>query len=171
LRKLFSNPMDLNSAPTGNTCFILTEIYESKAGILITLSRPMRVGKTSPRFSSGWRSAKSCLCLQLPSSTPSGEGSRFIEAKPRAADGGSPRRVAFPPQLRHNCRLWLSLHSTTLMSSSPISRGRSPSIRSCLASPLSSGRLSRASCLARQRHPAGAFDSPSAWLLPDREHR
>jgi hypothetical protein len=28
-----SNPMDLNSAPTGNTCFILTEIYESKAGV------------------------------------------------------------------------------------------------------------------------------------------
>jgi hypothetical protein len=25
-----SNPLDLNSAPTGNTCFILTEIYESK---------------------------------------------------------------------------------------------------------------------------------------------
>jgi hypothetical protein len=29
-----SNPMDLNSAPTGNTCFVLTEIYESKAGVL-----------------------------------------------------------------------------------------------------------------------------------------
>jgi hypothetical protein len=29
-----SNPMDLNSPPTGNTCFILTEIYESKAGVL-----------------------------------------------------------------------------------------------------------------------------------------
>jgi hypothetical protein len=28
-----SNPLDLNSAPTGNTCFILTEIYESKAGV------------------------------------------------------------------------------------------------------------------------------------------
>ena len=27
-----SNPMDLNSAPTDNTCFVLTEIYESKAG-------------------------------------------------------------------------------------------------------------------------------------------
>ena len=30
----FSNPMDLNSAPTGNTCFVLSEIYESKAGVL-----------------------------------------------------------------------------------------------------------------------------------------
>ena len=26
--------MDLNSAPTGNTCYVLTEIYESKAGPL-----------------------------------------------------------------------------------------------------------------------------------------
>ena len=25
--------MDLNSAPTGNTCFVLTEIYESKADV------------------------------------------------------------------------------------------------------------------------------------------
>src|SRR6266403_4382120 len=29
-----SNPMDLNSAPTGNTCFVLTEIYDSKAGVI-----------------------------------------------------------------------------------------------------------------------------------------
>ena len=29
-----SNPMDPNSAPTGNTCFVLSEIYESKAGVL-----------------------------------------------------------------------------------------------------------------------------------------
>ena len=28
-----SNPMDLNSAPTGNTCFILSEIYETEAGV------------------------------------------------------------------------------------------------------------------------------------------
>ena len=28
-----SNPMDLNSVPTGNTCFILTEIYETEAGV------------------------------------------------------------------------------------------------------------------------------------------
>ena len=26
-------PMDLNSAPTGNRCFVLTEIYESIAGV------------------------------------------------------------------------------------------------------------------------------------------
>lgn len=28
-----SNPMDPGSAPTGNTCFVLTEIYESEAGV------------------------------------------------------------------------------------------------------------------------------------------
>jgi hypothetical protein len=31
--KELSNPADLDSAPTGNTCFVLTEIYESKAGV------------------------------------------------------------------------------------------------------------------------------------------
>jgi len=29
-----SNPMDPNSDPTDNTCFVLSEIYESKAGVL-----------------------------------------------------------------------------------------------------------------------------------------
>ena len=28
-----SNPMDPNSATTGNTCFILSEIYETEAGV------------------------------------------------------------------------------------------------------------------------------------------
>jgi hypothetical protein len=28
-----SNPMDLKSAPTGNTYFVLTEIYETEAGV------------------------------------------------------------------------------------------------------------------------------------------
>ena len=32
--KELSDPADLNSAPTGNTCFVLTEIYETKAGVL-----------------------------------------------------------------------------------------------------------------------------------------
>jgi hypothetical protein len=31
--KELSNPMDTNSAPTGNTCFVLTEIYETEAGV------------------------------------------------------------------------------------------------------------------------------------------
>src|ERR1700745_4195634 len=29
-----SNPVDPTSAPTGNTCFILNEIYEGRAGVL-----------------------------------------------------------------------------------------------------------------------------------------
>jgi hypothetical protein len=29
-----SNPLDPNSAPTGNTCFILSEIYETGAGVV-----------------------------------------------------------------------------------------------------------------------------------------
>jgi hypothetical protein len=29
-----SNPVDLNSAPTGNTLFILNEIYETNAGVV-----------------------------------------------------------------------------------------------------------------------------------------
>src|SRR5947209_7995922 len=29
-----SNPLDINSAPTGNTCFVLTEIYEGRAGFV-----------------------------------------------------------------------------------------------------------------------------------------
>ena len=28
-----SNPMDPKSAPTGNTCFVLTETYETEAGV------------------------------------------------------------------------------------------------------------------------------------------
>lgn len=28
-----SNPLDASSAPTGNTCFILSEVYESEAGV------------------------------------------------------------------------------------------------------------------------------------------
>ena len=30
----FSDPTDFDSAPTGNTCFVLSEIYESEAGVL-----------------------------------------------------------------------------------------------------------------------------------------
>ncbi len=34
-----SNPMDPNSAPTGNTCFILSEIYETEAGVVDHMQR------------------------------------------------------------------------------------------------------------------------------------
>ena len=39
-----SNPTDLDSAPTGNTCFILSEIYESKAGVLDHFEQTMSWG-------------------------------------------------------------------------------------------------------------------------------
>ena len=29
-----SNPLDSNSSPTGNVCFVLTEVYESEAGVV-----------------------------------------------------------------------------------------------------------------------------------------
>ena len=47
---------------------------KAKLVFSITLSREMRIGETPTRFASGWRSAKSRLCPQLPSSTRSGEG-------------------------------------------------------------------------------------------------
>jgi hypothetical protein len=37
-----SDPMDLNSAPTGNTCFVLTEIYDGKAGVVDHLEQTFR---------------------------------------------------------------------------------------------------------------------------------
>ena len=68
-----SNPMDVNSAPTDNTCFILSEIYESKAGVLDHFKQGNENWGDVHAFSSGWRSAKSRLCPQLPSLTRSGE--------------------------------------------------------------------------------------------------
>ena len=37
-----SNPMDPNSAPTGNTCFILSEVYESEAGVVDHFQQAMK---------------------------------------------------------------------------------------------------------------------------------
>jgi hypothetical protein len=36
--------MDLNSAPTGNTCFVLSEIYETRAGVLDHFEQTMSWG-------------------------------------------------------------------------------------------------------------------------------
>ncbi len=36
-----SNPFDTNSAPTGNTCFILSEVYETEAGVTDHFARAM----------------------------------------------------------------------------------------------------------------------------------
>ena len=45
-----SNPMDLNSAPTGNTCFILTEIYETEAGVADHFQQATASWKDFPAF-------------------------------------------------------------------------------------------------------------------------
>ena len=36
-----SNPLDPTSAPTGNTCFILSEVYETEAGVSDHLQQAM----------------------------------------------------------------------------------------------------------------------------------
>ena len=41
---------DLDSAPTGNTCFVLTEIYESKAGVLDHIKQAHENWGRPPRF-------------------------------------------------------------------------------------------------------------------------
>lgn len=43
-----SNPMDANSAPTGNTCFVLTEIYETEAGVADHFQQAMASWKDFP---------------------------------------------------------------------------------------------------------------------------
>ena len=43
-----SNPMDANSAPTGNTCFVLNEIYESEAGVADHFQQAMASWKDFP---------------------------------------------------------------------------------------------------------------------------
>ena len=45
-----SNPMDPNSAPTGNTCYILNEIYESEAGIADHFQKAMEGWQDFPAF-------------------------------------------------------------------------------------------------------------------------
>jgi hypothetical protein len=43
-----SNPMDLSSAPTGNTSFVLTEIYETEAGVADHIQQSMASWKDFP---------------------------------------------------------------------------------------------------------------------------
>jgi len=43
-----SNPMDSQSAPTGNTCFVLTEIYETEAGVADHFQQAMASWKDFP---------------------------------------------------------------------------------------------------------------------------
>jgi hypothetical protein len=43
-----SNPLDPNSAPTGNTCFVLSEIYETGAGVTDHFQQAMASWKEFP---------------------------------------------------------------------------------------------------------------------------
>lgn len=45
-----SNPMDLSSEATGNTCFVLTEVYEAKAGVADHLQQTVESFKLLPDF-------------------------------------------------------------------------------------------------------------------------
>ena len=52
-----SNPMDPNSATTGNTCYILSEIYESEAGVADHFQQAMSNWQDFRPWVSGWRNA------------------------------------------------------------------------------------------------------------------
>jgi hypothetical protein len=43
-----SNPMDPNSTPTGNTCFVLSEIYETREGVTDHFQQTMANWKDFP---------------------------------------------------------------------------------------------------------------------------
>lgn len=43
-----SNPMDPSAAPTGNTCFVLTEVYETEAGVADHFAQAMASWKDFP---------------------------------------------------------------------------------------------------------------------------
>jgi hypothetical protein len=46
--KELSNPMDTNSAPTANTCFVLTEVYETEVGVANHFEMAMESWKDFP---------------------------------------------------------------------------------------------------------------------------
>ncbi len=45
-----SNPMDASSAPTGNTCFVLSEVYETAAGVADHFEQAMASWEDFPAF-------------------------------------------------------------------------------------------------------------------------
>ena len=45
-----SNPMDPDSAPTGNTCFVLSEIYETEAGVADHVEQAQASWEDFPAF-------------------------------------------------------------------------------------------------------------------------
>ena len=67
------NPLDPSAGVTGNTCYVLNEIYESEAGVRTTSRRRCPAGKTSRLLSSGWGSARPRWFRRRRSLTRSGE--------------------------------------------------------------------------------------------------
>ena len=61
-----SNPMDLNSAPTGNTCFILTEIYETEAGVADHFQQATASWKDFPAFGQWMEKCKVTVVAAAP---------------------------------------------------------------------------------------------------------
>lgn len=53
-----SNPFDMGSAPTGNTCFILNEIYESEAGVTDHFAQAMEGWKDFPALGAWMQKCK-----------------------------------------------------------------------------------------------------------------
>ena len=61
-----SNPWDLNSASTGNTCFILTEIYETKAGVADHLQQAAASWKDFPALGKWMEKCKVTIVAAAP---------------------------------------------------------------------------------------------------------
>jgi hypothetical protein len=53
-----SNPMDPESPPTGNTCFILSEVYESPAGVADHFQQAMKSWEDFPALRAWFEKCK-----------------------------------------------------------------------------------------------------------------
>lgn len=53
-----SNPIDPSSAQTGNTCFILSEVYETEAGVTDHFAQSMENWKDFPAFAAWLQKCK-----------------------------------------------------------------------------------------------------------------
>jgi hypothetical protein len=61
-----SNPMDLSSKPTGNTCFVLTEIYETEAGVADHIQQAAASWKEFPALGQWMEKCKVTIVAAAP---------------------------------------------------------------------------------------------------------
>ena len=61
-----SNPMDLSSRPTGNTCFVLTEIYETEAGVADHIQQSAASWKEFPALGQWMEKCKVTIVAAAP---------------------------------------------------------------------------------------------------------